>query len=287
MRIVFTCLIVLWLFNGNSKTPESNPIGMALGKVSFRLAEASGLVASITNPGFFWTLNDSGNPAEVFLIDRQANIRLVGKLANIKNRDWEDIAIDQGPDGKCYLYVADVGDNYRQYESKIIYRFEEPQWVEDEEFLISNFKTFILKMPDGKTDAETILIDPQTHVLYMISKHEREGFLYQAPELRSSDTLMFKKMVSLPFSRIVSGSISADGRKILLKNYTSIYYWERSEDEPLSHLLVRAPVHLPYNREPQGEAIAWSLDGSEFFTLSESLWNEPASLIVHSIILPN
>jgi len=284
MRIVLTFTIVLLLFNCNQSSPQTEPIGIVLGKVDRRLAEASGLVASINNPGFFWTLNDSGNPAEVFLIDRQANIRLTGKLVNVKNRDWEDIAIDKGPDGKNYLYVADIGDNYASFEFKIIYRFEEPHLDEDREILISKYETLILKMPDGKTDAETILIDPKTHQLFMISKRVYGGVLYKAPLLLSLDTMMFEKLVTLPFNSIVSGSISADGRKILLKNYTNIYYWERSMNESLSDLLLRAPSHLPYNREPQGEAIAWSLEGCEFLTLSESRWNEPAGLIVHSMI---
>jgi hypothetical protein len=258
--------------------------GTVLGKVDIRLAEASGLVASIINPGFFWTLNDSGNPAEVFLIDRQANIRLVAKLANINNRDWEDIAIDQSSDGKSYLYVADIGDNYFSYECKLIYRFEEPQLSEDREFLISKYETLILKVPDGKTDAETILIDPKTHELFMISKRMYRGALYKAPQLLSRDTMVFEKIVTLPFSRVVSGNISTDGRKVLLKNYTNIYYWERLGEESLSTLFLRTPKQLPYSREPQGETIAWSIDGSEFFTLSESRSNEPASLIVHSMI---
>ncbi len=282
MRI---CLIFCIAFSGfqcRENSGHSEPFGTVLGKVDLRLAEASGLVASINNPGFLWTLNDSGNPSEVFLIDQQAHIRLVVTLAQIENRDWEDIAIDQRIDGKSYLYVADIGDNYTNYECKLIYRFEEPQLSNEMEYLISIFDTLTLRMPDGKCDAETILIDPQTHELFMISKHGYEVSLYTAPQPLSLDTMMFEKILTLPYSQIVSGSISSDGQKVLLKNYTNIYYWEKFDGENLMSMFLRSPINLPYHREPQGEAIAWSRDGCAFFTLSESRWSEPASLIIHS-----
>ena len=120
-----------------------------------------GLAASATNPGFLWTLNDNGNPPEVFLIDQHARIRLVCKLPNVRNRDWEDIAIGAGPkEGKNYVYVADIGDNQAQYDFKVIYRFEEPVLSQEKEVVITEYDTLALRMPDGKRDAETILIDP-------------------------------------------------------------------------------------------------------------------------------
>ena len=93
--------------------------------------------------------------------------------------------------------------------------------------------------------------------------------------------MMFEKITTLPYSQIVSGSISPDGQKVLLKNYTNIYYWEKLDGENLMSMFLRSPKNLPYHREPQGEAIAWSRDGCAFFTLSESRWSEPANLIIH------
>ena len=59
--------------------------GARLGKVDMKLREASGLVASIANPGMLWTHNDGKNPSEIFLIDDEAKIRMTCKL-KVKNR---------------------------------------------------------------------------------------------------------------------------------------------------------------------------------------------------------
>src|SRR5690349_8917404 len=60
---------------------------------NYKLSELSGLAASSKNPGYLWSLNDSGNGAEVFLVDKELNIKLTCTLAGIENRDWEDIAV--------------------------------------------------------------------------------------------------------------------------------------------------------------------------------------------------
>jgi len=276
-------LVIFILGCHRSQTHPVTPLtsGTALGQVDSRLEEASGLVASVSNPGFLWTINDSGNLPEIFLIDQHASIRLVCRLANIQNRDWEDIAIDAGPDGKYYLYVADIGDNFSRYEHKLIYRLKEPVLSGKKEVVVTQFETFVLRMPDGKRDAETLLIDPLTHDLFIISKREDSVGLYQVPNPLCQGVMTLTKVLTMPFRQIVAGSISADGQKVLLKNYNTIYYWKKSAGESLPQLLATKPMQLPYQPEPQGEAISWSRDGTEFFTLSESTWRNRADLIVH------
>src|SRR5687767_4827760 len=64
--------------------------------VNPRLEELSGLAASVANSGLLWTHNDSGNSAEVFLINDKLEIKLTCKLKGANNRDWEDIAVGPG-----------------------------------------------------------------------------------------------------------------------------------------------------------------------------------------------
>ena len=73
----------------------------------------------------------------------------------------------------------------------------------------------------------------------------------------------------LPFTSVVAADISQDGRKILIKTYLSIYYWERNIGESVEEALTRAPIELPYAPEPQGESIGFTADASAFYTLSE------------------
>ena len=99
----------------------------SLGVVGGELREASGLVASIINPGYLWTHNDSGNSASIYLLNEKGQIVMKCKLKNTVNRDWEDITIGPGPEeGINYIYVADIGDNNAVYSYKILYRIKEP-----------------------------------------------------------------------------------------------------------------------------------------------------------------
>jgi len=283
--ILFPLVIGALLFSACK--PEKNgglTNAKSLGIADQRIEEASGLVASVVNPGMLWTINDSGNPPEVFLIDQRAKIKLVCTLFHGNNRDWEEIAIGAGPDPqKKYIYVADIGDNWAQYEWKYIYRFEEPIFGGQKELTITQFDTLILKLPDGKRDSETILIDPFTHDLFLISKREDSVGVYTTPYPFSKDTIVLRKVMVLPFTRIVAGSISSEGTEILLKDYEKVYYWKRSKAESLCDAFKKKPVELPYEREPRGEAIAWSLDGNDYYTLSEGTLGKSASLFVYKM----
>ncbi|QLH32936.1 MAG: hypothetical protein HWD62_11375 [Cyclobacteriaceae bacterium] len=56
----------------------------------------------------------------------------------------------------------------------------------------------------------------------------------------------------------------------MLKNYDHVYYWKRKGSESIADLLKQTPSELAYKPEKQGESIAWSRDGSGYYTLSES-----------------
>ncbi|MBP9926937.1 MAG: hypothetical protein KBF45_13230 [Cyclobacteriaceae bacterium] len=277
-------LVSLLLCLGCQEKPESNLFsdGKELGTVSKKLKEASGLVASRTNPNYFWTLNDSGNPAEVYLINDHAEIVMTCLLANIKNRDWEDITVGAGPEpGKNYLYVGDIGDNDARYPYKIIYRFVEPL-LSGDKLTITEFETFAFQLSDGVRDTEAVMTDPITNDFFIFSKREDSIRLYQLPyPWLVGDTLTAELKSTLPFSRIVAANISADGSEVLIKNYDQIYYWKRSGDEPIPELLQKKAIQLTYTREPQGESIAWKLDGSGFYTLSETVKDFKGKLLYY------
>ncbi len=246
------------------------------GQVEKRLEEASGLAASFKNPGHLWVINDSDNPAEVFLIDGNAKTVLVCKLQGIANRDWEDIAIGSGPKpGKKYVYVAEIGDNQARYDLKYLYRFEEPLINNGAEQTITDIETLVVKMPDGNRDTETLMIDPATNDIYIVSKREEKARIYLQKYPYPKDTLRPIKVLELPFNWVTSGAISQDGKEVLIKNYPTIYYWKRTNEKSLVELLAKKPAEIPYDPEPQGEALCFAYDDSGFYTISETREKKP------------
>lgn len=246
-----------------------------------KLQEVSGLAASVRNKGYLWTHNDSGNPPEIYLVDEQLQILLTCKLDGVKNRDWEEIAVGPGPDkNKNYLYVADIGDNNAKHNLKYVYRFEEPALSASgsAEIIVRDFDTIIFRLEDGKKDTEAIMIHPETKNLYVLSKREKPVYLYELKfPFSLTDTLTAEKVLSIPLTQIVAAAISRDGNEILMKNYDNIYYWE-TKGKSLPEVLKKEPHLLKYTEEPQGEAIAFNVNGTGFYTLSEKLKGEKTFL---------
>jgi hypothetical protein len=286
MRCIFFMLMLAATIACSQKKTEKADSdifleGQALAEATDKkLEEASGLAASVNNPGLLWTHNDSGNGAAVFLIDQKLEVRLTCKLKDIKNRDWEDIAVGPGPEpGKTYIYVADIGDNLAIFPYKMIYRFEEPVFKPGEkETTITEFDTITFQLEGEIKDTEALMVNPLNKNMYIISKRENPVYLYglQYP-YSPGDTLTASKLTALPYTQIVAADFSADGKEIIMKNYRNVYYW-KAGDRPVAEVLKERPYTLIYKEEPQGEAITFARDGSGYFTLSEKVKKEKSHL---------
>lgn len=235
--------------------------------------EASGLVCGINNKGYFWTHNDSGDKARVFLLDSVAKLRATYYLEGIQSRDWEDIAT-MTVGGKNYLLVGDIGDNLGHHTTIRIHLFEEPTLHTNGHAIDTirhkDITTYNLRYEDGPRDAESLFFDPIDKKLYIISKRDLMAGVYETtlPD-NSIDTLVLKRKTSIPYTFITSAAISADGKEVLIKNLLNVYYWKRKPKESIVQLFKREGLMQPYNAEPQGEAITFARDGSGYYTTSE------------------
>lgn len=278
--LVFTCSSQDESENGSfpsgSDSLFSSP--KTMGKVqNNEVDEASGIAASRINKNMLWTHNDSGDKARIFLMTDSG--KHVGEfiLDNIEANDMEDIAVGPGPEeGKSYIYLGDIGDNWGEEEVKQVYRFPEPDIsgktkpVKDS---IRQFDVIHVRYPDMARDAETLMIDPASRDIYIVSKREVNVILYRAPFPQSpGDTVTMERVGEMPLTMIVGGDISPEGDEVLLKSYNEIYYWKLSGKETVRDILNKEPKLLPIAAEPQGEAIAWNPDASGYFTVSEEVF---------------
>lgn len=253
-----------------------------------KIREASGLVASANNPGMLWTHNDSGNNADIFLINDTGEIKCAVHLSGIKNRDWEDIAVGSGPEkGKQYIYIGEIGDNNAVYDEKILYRIEEPRIAAGTaDTTITKIDKVEFKLSDGSRDTEALIIDPVSKSFYIFSKRESQVNLYKLSDTLSTSEVRTAEKVAegLPFTLIVAADISEDGSEILAKNYDNIFYWKRLPGESVEEAIRRTPETLPYSPEPQGESIAFSRRGDGYYTISERKKKMPQHLYFYKRI---
>ena len=251
--------------------------GKALGtNKNNKLEEASGLAASRRYPGSVWTHNDSGHPAELFLLDSTAKTIGTVHLEETNNRDCEDMAIGPGPDGTPWIFLGDIGDNNARHELKRIYCLPEPSLDQPHDVPVA--RTLYVRLPDRRRDTEALMIDPLTRNLYLVSKREMPVTIYEISYPYNRDTLDAVITGTLPLIQVVAADISEDGTEILIKTYASIYYWKRDSAESVPGALKKPFTELAYEPEPQGEAVAWAIDGSGYYTLGENARGKRAKL---------
>jgi hypothetical protein len=247
-----------------STTPSANVLSP-----NDALIEASGLADSKTQPGHLWSHEDAGSPPDLFLINYKGEI--VSKIrVHRDNRDWEDIAVGTGPvAGESYLYIGDIGDNASDYAPKAIIRILEPKTPDAQ---VNTYDLIPFTLADGTFDCETMLFDPSTKDIYLITKWLPKARIYRLSYPHSTTAAMKAENMGemVVGSDLTGGSISADGTEIIVRGYANLYYWKRKPTESVAEVLTRKyDKVLPYIFEPQGEAVAFKRDGTGYFTLSE------------------
>jgi hypothetical protein len=74
------------------------------------------------------------------------------------------------------------------------------------ELTLAGAETIIFQYPDGDRDAETLMIDPRTKDLYVVSKREASARVYRAAYPQSSsETITLEQVATLPFGGVVAG----------------------------------------------------------------------------------
>lgn len=260
------------------------------GKVSSpALGEISGIVSSINNPGMFWVHNDSGDEANIYLIDSLANLKITYRLEGINAVDIEDIAWVE-VEGKSYIVLADIGDNLATRANISLYIFPEPLYKSNQvnDTIPKNeinIKT--LTYPGKARDAEAIFVDPMDKQFYLISKREFRSILYTAAIFETNKThFVLKPLISFPFTFITAADISPRRDALIMKNLTSIYYWPLRNNMSISKALSEPYLPVPYEPEPQGEAITFDRSSDGFFTISERPFGLDSYLYYYHISKP-
>lgn len=251
--------------------------------------EASGLAASRASPGVLWVHNDSGDSARVFAMNTQGTHLGVYHLTGASATDWEDMAIGPGPAvGQWYLYLGDIGDNNAVRSSIRVYRVPEPSVSPTQspvDVNLSGVETITLQYPDGARDAETLMVDPQTRDLYLVSKRDIRSRVYRAAYPQSTtETNVMEARGELTWNWATGGDISPDGGEILIRGYFSARLWRRPAGTTVWDALQSAGYGVPVASEPQGEAICFDASGLSYFTVSEGV--QPPIYFFERVLVP-
>jgi len=248
------------------------------------IKESSGLVASRSTPGLYWTHNDSGDGPLIYALDRRGGRKGVWRVAGASARDWEDIAAGPGPErNQTYLYIGDIGDNSERRSEIVVYRVPEPtinaadaSSTKNKPRVTENAEAIHLRYPDGKHDAETLMVHPVTGSLFIVTKavFTNPGIYEASGPVSSEKPITLKRLGELNIPSlfgglITGGAISPDGRRAALCDYMQGYEIVLPDGKPFNTIWNQPLRPIGLGQRKQGEAIAYRLDGNALLTTSE------------------
>lgn len=246
--------------------------------------ESSGIVASRLNRGLYWTHNDSGDGPFIYAFDARGERRGVWRVTGTRAHDWEDIAAGPGPErNRRYLYIGDIGDNNERRAEIVVYRVLEPNITaadtrptKSRPRQTAASQAIRLRYPDGKHDAEALMVHPTTGDLYIVTKKMfgRPGvYVTRAPLNTTSATVLTKlgelSIPSIFGGMITGGDISPDGRRVALCDYTQGYELVLPRGASFDTIWKQPLQRFALGSRKQGEAIAYRLDGRALLATSE------------------
>jgi hypothetical protein len=241
------------------------------------LTEISGLAVSRSLPGNLWVHQDSGDSARFYGLNAAGAFHSTITLSGAPAVDWEDMTIAAKPGGGNYLYFADIGDNSASRTSGVdILRVTEPATTGNATLTSADYTVKRVLYPGGPRNAESLIVDPLTGDLFIITK-QNPGGIYRLPASQfgtpGTSTLESLGNINAPLVNPTAADMSPDGKFIIVRNSSGggpiSYLFERGYGQKVADALQGTPTTHTLQLEPQGEAIGWSPDGSEFFSISE------------------
>lgn len=238
------------------------------------VTEASGVAVSTAYPDTIWMHNDSGGGAFVYAATF-AGADMGAFEIDAPAFDWEDMAIGPGPEpNRDYLYLGDIGDNLHFRSAVTVYRILEPT-PDPAGGTVADVARFDLAYPDPGYDAESLLVDPITGDILIITKPSGgdPALIFRAPasQLREGTTIDLIAVGSFPLESgtwVTAADIDRTGSVIVFRGYNQVWLWERA-DLDFTDTFAAEPCRTPSTAEVQGEAIAFLPDGYSYVTVSE------------------
>ena len=246
--------------------------------------EASGLAASKCQPTVLWTHNDSGDDAFIFAIGTDGRSLGTWKVSGAQNDDWEDIATFKDEAGKCWLYIAETGNTNKLERSEHkVYRVEEPTVGEasaasDRRSPLETTAAASIRFAyaGGARDAETLLVHPQSGAIYVLTKSiDGPSEVYRlapnfGPDLVRAEKVGSVAVPAVPNGLLTGGSVSPDGRRVLLVDLVAGYELKLPPDAAdFDAIWAQPPTPIELGDRKQGEAATYSADGNSIFATSE------------------
>ena len=250
-----------------------------------QLVENSAATLSHTQPGVWFTVNDSGNEPLLFALDTTGADRGMWRVRGTTNVDWEAASV--GPctsggaaaqpagsaAGEC-VYIGDVGDNQAQRKSRVIYQLAEPAAQAAGYYGSVEAKALRYRYSDGPHDVEAMYVAPNGDT-YLLTKRRlldanrvaRPSLVFQLPKSYwGADSTVVAQLVdslpivpgSAPMRYVTDAALSPDGHHLAVRTYAQVYVFATdSITGRVRGAIPPAVCNIVGTERSPGEGVAW------------------------------
>ncbi len=193
-----------------------------------RIVESSSLARSAYGKGVLWTSNDSGGGPVLYAIAANGSTVATYTVNNVSAKDWEGMA-SASSGAYHWLYLGDIGDNGKKRPTIAVHRVIEPTTLKNGSL---DATTWTFRYPDGPHNAETLMVNPSTLRMYIVTKDTAGGVIYQAPaNLSTTATNVLVKVGTAPVT--LSDGAFIDGTRFVLRGYERAYLYAKLGATPV------------------------------------------------------
>ena len=252
---------------------------------SGEITESSGLAVSKCQKNVFWTHNDSGGGPFLYAFDSSGKKLGTWKLSGTRNIDWEDMATVRALDGRCYIYVGEIGDNDRKRDVHAVFRLVEPVVSADaassskkDPLPVETFDALKFRYPNERHNAEALMVHPSTNEVYVVSKNLRgpAGVFKLKPvfnnsEVQTADPIATISLPALPNGFVTAGDISPDGTRLILCDYfTGFELILPRNAKSFDEIWAQKLIAFDLGPREIGESIAYAEDANTVYATTEN-----------------
>ncbi|MFO7582428.1 hypothetical protein [Guyparkeria sp.] len=309
--LAWLCLAILPGWSSlAAQTAPGPPVNTDLPAV---IDEASGLALSTREGELLWTHNDNINdPGSmervtpyVFGISPSGDLRVQLRLEGVTQRDWESIDAAR-IDNREMLIVADTGDNRASWPDYVLWFIPEASpATQGKEVEASPDALLRYRYPDGPADTESMVFDPRTNRILLLTKREDPPRMFSLPadarqpfpaepglsdrrrlesapveiadpvgtmaRLQPTDPInwLLLPLTGSQTNRPTGMALSPDGSTLAVLTYASLYFFHRGARSDWSEAITRPVTSRSLPRIDQWEGLAFSADGRHLYVVRE------------------
>ena len=231
----------------------------------------TGIVA--TKSGYVVVNEAGGRSRNITYLNSDCSRDKTKSYSGSGSRDPEDIAIDKSGT----MWVADIGDPAPTNRSNIAL------WKVSTGGTVTLYR---FTYPDGPHPAKAMVLDGDGRPIFITQPTSGSGpaGLYEPPAgaltenktpvlvkvgtFAPEDTGTDNKLEAPGRLLVTGGANSPDGTKVVLRTYSDAYEWTVSGGNVVAAITKSKPTITAMPDEAQGEAIAFTSNGSDFLTVS-------------------